>query len=111
MSSLTVGFLILGCVFGGALLGMVLRAVLLFEQTGSSISTPFLVIVVFWLSIIFVSFGLFAPRNATVIATLLICALSVSTAMFLILELDSPFHGLIQLSSAPLRNTLSLLGQ
>jgi len=88
-----------------------MRMLLLLEQGDSSISTPFLVIVVFWLTIIFVSFGLLAPRKATVIAALLICALSVSIAMFLILELDSPFHGLIQLSSAPLRNALSLLGQ
>ncbi len=51
---------------------------LLFEQSGSSISTPFLVVLVFWLTIIFTSFGLFAPRNATVVATFLVCALSVS---------------------------------
>src|SRR6516162_10294862 len=48
---------------------------LLFEQSGSSISTPFLVVVVFWLSTLFVSFGLFAPRNATAFFTLLISAL------------------------------------
>jgi hypothetical protein len=95
----------------GTYLGLARTRMLLFEQAGSSISTPFLVIVVFWLAIIFLSFGLLAPRNATVIATLLICALSVSTAMFLILELDSPFQGLIKLSSAPLRNTLAMLGQ
>ncbi len=84
---------------------------LLFEQMGSSISIPFLVVVVFWLAIIFVSFGLFAPPNATVIATLLICALSVSGAIFLILELDHPFDGLIQISSTPMRVALQQLGQ
>ncbi len=52
--------------------------VLLFEQLGSSIPVPFFVVLVFWLSIIFASFGLFAPRNATVIAASFICALSVS---------------------------------
>jgi len=84
---------------------------LLFEQTGSSISTPFLVVVVFWLSMLFVSFGLFAPRNATAVIVLLVSAISVAGALFLILELDHPFSGLIQIPSAPLRNALSLLGR
>jgi len=83
---------------------------LLFVQTGSAISTPFLVVLVFWLTLNFVSFGLFAPRNATVIATLLLGALSVSGAIFLILELDRPFGGLIQISSDPLRKALASLG-
>lgn len=84
---------------------------LLFEQSGSSISTPFLVVLVFWLTIIFMSFGLFAPHNLTVIATLLVCALSVSGAIFLILELDRPFEGVIRISSAPVRNALAHLGR
>jgi hypothetical protein len=84
---------------------------LLFAQSGSSISTPFLVVVIFWLSMLFVSFGLFAPPNATAIATLLAAAISVAGALYLILELDHPFSGLIQISSAPLRNALSVLGK
>ena len=84
---------------------------LLFEQSDSSISTPFLVVVVFWLGIIFASFGLFAPANATTIVTLLLCALSVSGALFLILELDHPFDGMIQIPSAPLRNALDPLAR
>jgi len=84
---------------------------LLFEQAGSSISKPFLVVVVFWLSMLFVSFGLFAPVNATAITTLLVSAISVSGAMFLILELDAPFSGVIQISSAPLRNALTVMGR
>ena len=84
---------------------------LLFEQASSSISKPFLVVVVFWLSMLFVSFGLFAPTNATAITTLLVSAISVSGAMFLILELDAPFSGVIQISSAPLRNALTVMGR
>jgi hypothetical protein len=84
---------------------------LLVAQSGSSISTPLLVVVVFWLSISFVSFGLFAHRNATVTAALFIAALSVAGAVFLILEMDRPFEGLIQISDAPLRQTLSHLGR
>ena len=84
---------------------------LLFEQGGRSIPMPFLVLLVFWVTIIFLSFGLFAPPNATVIATLFLCALSVSGAIFMILELDRPFGGLIQISAAPLRNTIAQLGR
>jgi hypothetical protein len=84
---------------------------LLFEQGGSSIPIAFLVVLVFWLSVIFASFGLFAPRNATVITAFFIGALSVSGAIFLILELDQPFQGVMRLSDAPLRNALAILGQ
>ena len=83
---------------------------LLLEQAGSSIPTPFLVVLVFWLTIIFTSFGLFAPYNATVVATLFVCALSVSAAIFLILELDQPFGGLLRISDIPLRNAIAHLG-
>ncbi len=83
----------------------------MFEQAGSFISMPLLAVLVFWLATIFASFGLFAPRNATALATLFVCALSVSGAIFLILEMYSPFAGLMQISSAPLRNALAQLGQ
>jgi hypothetical protein len=82
---------------------------LLFEQAGGSISIPFLFMVVFWLAIIFISFGLFAPSNATVITSLCVCALSVSFAIFLITELDRPFGGFIQISDAPLNSALAHL--
>jgi hypothetical protein len=84
---------------------------LLFEQRGGSFATPFLVVLVFWLTVIFATFGLFAPRNATVIAVWFVCALSVSGAIFLILELDTPFEGLLQISSDPMRDALVRIGQ
>jgi len=84
---------------------------MMFEQAGSFVSMPLLAVLVFWLATIFGSFGLFAPRNATAIATLFVCALSVSGAVFLILEMYSPFAGLMQISSAPLRNAFAHLGQ
>jgi len=62
---------------------------------------PFLVMLVFWLTVIFTSFGLFSPRNATVITFLLVCALSAAGSLFLIMELDTPYEGLIKISSAP----------
>jgi hypothetical protein len=70
-----------------------------------------LVVLIVWLSAIFVSFGLFAPYNATVVSSLFISALSVSGAVFLILEMYGPYTGLIQISSAPLLGALAHLGQ
>jgi hypothetical protein len=85
---------------------------LLVQQVGqSSLPKPFLVLLVCWLIIIFASFGLFSPRNATVIVVLFVCALSASAALFLILELDQPYQGLIKISSAPLRSALAHIGQ
>jgi hypothetical protein len=84
---------------------------LLFAQKGSSLPTPFLIVMVFWLAMLFASFSLFARPNATVVATLLVCALSVAGAIFLILELDRPFGGFIKISSDPLERALELLGR
>ena len=84
---------------------------LLFEQESTSVSLPLLAVLVFWLAIVFIIFGLFAPPNVTVIGTLFLCALSVSGAIFLILAMYSPFQGVMQISSAPLRNALAHLGQ
>lgn len=84
---------------------------LLAEQDGSSISTPLLVIAVSWLGILFLSFALFAPPNATVLVSLMIAALSVSGGILLILELDRPFNGFIRISSAPMHHTLTSLAR
>jgi hypothetical protein len=81
----------------------------LFAQTGGSIPTPFLVILVFWLSAIFVSFTLFARTNLIVMTSLFVGALSFACATFLVLELDNPFTGLMGISSATLRSALSPL--
>ena len=84
---------------------------LMYAQGANSISKPMLTILVFWLTTIFLGFGLMAPTNATVICAILACGLSVSGAVLLILELDSPYGGMITISSAPLRNALAHLGQ
>lgn len=84
---------------------------LMSSQKGSSVPVPFLIILVFWLALLFTSFNLFAPPNVTVIMAFLFCALSVAGAIFLILELDRPFDGLIQLSSDPLRRALAQMGR
>jgi len=84
---------------------------LVFGGLARSVPVLFLAVVVFWLTIIFGSFGLLAPRNATVVAVLFLCALAVAGAIFLILEMDQPFEGLMKISSASLRYALSQLGQ
>ena len=85
--------------------------VLMLERTKTTIPTPFLIVVVWWFTIIFACLSLFAPRNPLVMAIMFACALSVSAAIVLILELDSPYQGVIRLSSAPLRNALAHIGQ
>jgi hypothetical protein len=83
---------------------------LLFEARSSSIPTPFLTVLVFWLTMIFASFSLFARLNPTLVAVLFVCALSSAGAIYLILDLSQPFTGFMQISSEPLRNALAPLG-
>jgi len=84
---------------------------LLIAQAQHTIPTTFLVVLLFWLTMLHVGFGLLAARNTTVIAALVISALSVSGAMFLILEMYQPLSGMIKVSSAPLRKALEHLGR
>ncbi len=83
----------------------------MFEQRTKSLPTTLLVVVVFWLAMLFASFGLFAPRNATVVTVLSLAALSVAGALFIILEMNSTLDGIIKVSSAPLHKALDLLGK
>ena len=71
---------------------------------------PFLTILTFWLAALFWSFGLFAPRNSTVIAVLLLAAVSISACVLLILEMQTPFTGFMQVSREPLLYALRNLG-
>ena len=61
--------------------------------------------------LIFASFGLLSPRNGTTVGALLVCALSVAGAVYVILELATPFDGLIKVSPGPLRYVLLNLGK
>jgi hypothetical protein len=79
------------------------------QADSNSLSMPLLVVLVSWLVAIFMSFGLTAPPNPTVIATLLISALAVSGAILIIMEMYSPFNGILRISSAPMRDALSRL--
>jgi hypothetical protein len=84
---------------------------LLIEQEQSPLPFPLLLILVFWLTLLFVSFGLFAPSNITALAVLFLGACAVSASIFLVLELDRPLEGIIKVSDIPLRNALRHLNQ
>ena len=83
----------------------------LIEQTQQPLPTAFLVILLFWLTILFAGFGLLSPVNTTILVVLFVCALSVSGAIFLILEMDTPFTGIVKVSSATLQKALDNLGR
>ena len=84
---------------------------LMFAQAGSQISTPLLVLLIFWFAITFVGFGMFAPGNPTAVVALGLAALAVSGAVFIMVEMYAPFEGIVQLSSLPLREALEHLGR
>jgi|SRR5689334_22956921 hypothetical protein len=79
---------------------------LLFSHLGSSIPFPFLAVLLLWMTILFAGFSLMAPPNTITLASLIVCALSVSAAIFLILGLDQPFSGLMAIESESLMNAL-----
>jgi len=87
-----------------------LRSLLVAESV-PSISTPMLIIVVSWLTIIFIGFSVLAPRNMTAIAALLVSALAVSAAIFLILDLDQSFSGTIRIFSELMLNAIGQFGK
>jgi hypothetical protein len=84
---------------------------MLIEQSQTNLPRIFLVVLTFWLTVLFAQFGLLAPRNLTAKTALFVCALSVSGAIYLILELNNPLEGTIKVSSAPLHKALSLIGK
>jgi hypothetical protein len=80
---------------------------LLIEQQGPSVQRVVLAILVSWVTVIFASFGMNAPRNSTVMVAFLICSLAIGGAIFLILEMDRPLDGVMQISSWPMQNALA----
>ncbi|MHC5539079.1 bestrophin-like domain [Singulisphaera rosea] len=84
---------------------------LVIEQAQNVLPTAFFAMLIFWLTVLFVSLGLLAPRNATIWCCLFICAMSMSGAIYLILEMNRPLEGAIQISPAPLHKALSVIGR
>ncbi len=84
---------------------------LLIEQSQGALSWPFLIILVSWQTVLFFGFGLFARLNATVVVALFVGSLSVAGAIFLILEMNHPYSGWMQISSAPMRDVLTQMSR
>jgi hypothetical protein len=77
------------------------------EGQHGSLSTPFYWVLVFWLVLLFASFGLRAPPNILSVIVVALCALSVSSAMFVIRDLDLPYGGLFGVPSNSMRSALA----
>ena len=88
---------------------IVRRRQTLIAESGSVVSPPIVVAVTLWLMLVFASFGYNAPRNGMMVIILLVCAASVASAIFLILEIDRPISGLIIVSSDPIQHALSVM--
>ncbi len=84
---------------------------LMTEQSTDSLPRPFLAALTFWVTALFLGFGLFTRWNGTVLVALVLGALSVSGAIFMILELSTPYRGIMQISDAPLRHALEQVGR
>ncbi|MFO1084985.1 MAG: hypothetical protein U1E21_10495 [Reyranellaceae bacterium] len=78
----------------------------LFAQPPDSVSHPFMIVLVLWLTFIFTTFSMSAKPNTTLTIVLGVCVLSASAAIYLILELGQPFDGLMQISNETLRSAL-----
>lgn len=76
-----------------------------------SIPTPLLIVLGIWQIVLFVGVGLLTPCNATTLTIHLVCIASIAGAIFLIMELDRPFAGIVKVSDAPLRSVISHLGE
>jgi uncharacterized membrane protein len=76
-------------------------------QKSDHVQHPFVLVMIVWLFVLFVSFGLFAPRNTLVVIALLVGALSIAGAVDLIVDMDSPFEGMIVVSADPMHEALA----
>jgi hypothetical protein len=80
-------------------------------QESDHVQHPFVIVMMVWLFILFMSFGLFAPRNTLVVVALLVGALAIAGAVVLIVDMDSPFEGLIVVSPEPMQEALAKMGE
>jgi hypothetical protein len=79
-------------------------------EESDHVQHPFVVIMVLWVFVLFVSFGLFAPRNALVVLSLAIGAVAIAGAVLVIVDMDSPYEGLIVVSPDPMKAALAGIG-
>ncbi len=79
------------------------------QDAMTNIPNVFLLVLIIWLTLIFISFGLFAPSNAVVVGALMLCSMSISCALFIIMEMSGPFDGLVVVTPQPLIRVLELV--
>jgi len=77
------------------------------EQSEGAIPGPLIGMLVAWLTLIFASFGYRAPRNPMVIGMFSVSSFLIAASVYLVLDMDIPFHGPIQISDEPLRRALA----
>jgi hypothetical protein len=82
---------------------------LMYAQSTVPFPRFLLVMLIAWLTVLFVSFGMFAPRNPLVLVGLFVSAAAVCGAILLILAMYDPLGGLTRISDAPLRAALAQL--
>ena len=81
------------------------------EHRRGLIPTPLVEVLVGWLAVIFGIFGFSAPRNWSMCVVFLLCALSATTAVFVVLDLDTPFHGMVNASKTPMLDAFKFIGR
>jgi hypothetical protein len=81
------------------------------ERAQTVLPTSLLVLLIFWLTVLFASLGLLAPRNPTTVSCLFVCAVSMAAALFLLMEMNQPFDAIIEVSPAPLLKALWVVGR
>ena len=79
---------------------------LLIERAGSSLHPAVMVVLVLWIAALFISFGLNAPQHAPMYAVFLVLSFAIGSAIFLVLEMDRPFEGLMRISGQPIETAL-----
>ena len=80
-------------------------------QVGGTVPKPLFVVLLFWLAMLLIGFGLFSPRHLTAALGLCACSVCLAGALVLLIELDQPLTGLIRVNEVPMRNAISHLGE
>jgi hypothetical protein len=77
----------------------------------SAVSYPLIMIVVGWATILFCGFGLMSKGHRMSLFCVVVGAIAVASAVYLILDLSSPYAGLFRASPEPLEQVLAVMGK
>ena len=78
-------------------------------QISGGVPWPMLTIVICWSLLMFCGYGLVSPANRTVVAALGLGAITIASAVFVIIELSDPYSGTFKLSARPVQQTIEAL--